>query len=131
MKAHECRTAVGGVEFAVPRRDGIERPQLEGFVVRPKRVLIGQAAEVLDCTRLSATVIDRSYQGAIIRYRMLLGGRRSWPKCPTGPIKSISPTRGRGRDRKDHGERRAIARLIRWPAFATGYHNQASSSIGV
>ena len=43
VDGNECRIAVGRVEFAVPRRDGIEAGQSVGFVVRPERVLIGSA----------------------------------------------------------------------------------------
>ena len=82
---HECRIALGGVAFAVPRRDGIEAGQSVGFVVRPERVLIGAAAEAVDGPRAAATVIDRSYQGAIIRYRMMLEGQEIVAEVPNRP----------------------------------------------
>ena len=81
----ECRIAVGRVEFAVPRRDGIEAGQSVGFVVRPERVLIGPAAEAIDGIQLTATVVDRSYQGAIIRYRMQLEGQEIVAEVPNRP----------------------------------------------
>ena len=54
-------------------------------MVRPERVLIGPAAQALDGTRLTATVLDRSYQGAIIRYRMLLEGQEIVAEVPNRP----------------------------------------------
>ena len=85
MSGDECRVAVGGIEFAAPRRDGIETGQAVGFVVRPERVLIGPAAEAVDGPKATATVVDRSYQGAIIRYRMTLEGQEIVAEVPNRP----------------------------------------------
>ena len=85
VSGHECRIALGGVAFAVPRRDGIEAGQSVGFVVRPERVMIGAAAAAVDGPKAAATVIDRSYQGAIIRYRMTLEGQEIVAEVPNRP----------------------------------------------
>ncbi len=85
VDADVCRIAVGRVELAAPRRDGIEAGQPVGFVVRPERVLIGAAAEAAGGTTATATVVDRSYQGAIIRYRMRLEGQEIVAEVPNRP----------------------------------------------
>ena len=85
VSGHECRIALGGVAFAVPRRDGIEAGQSVGFVVRPERVLIGPAAQAVDGPKVTATVVDRSYQGAIIRYRLQFEGQEIVAEVPNRP----------------------------------------------
>ena len=84
-----CRVAVGRVEFAAPRRDGIETGQAVGFVVRPERVLIGPDAEAVDGPKATATVVDRSYQGAIIRYRLQLEGQEIVAEVPNRPDQPV------------------------------------------
>ena len=85
VSGDECRVAVGRVEFAAPRRDGIETGQTVGFVVRPERVLIGAAAQAVDGPKVTATVVDRSYQGAIIRYRLQFEGQEIVAEVPNRP----------------------------------------------
>ena len=85
VSGDECRVAVGRVEFAAPRRDGIETGQTVGFVVRPERVLIGPAAQAVDGPKVTATVVDRSYQGAIIRYRLQFEGQEIVAEVPNRP----------------------------------------------
>ena len=85
LSERECRVAIGGVEIAAPRRDGIAKGQPVGFVVRPERVLIGAAAEAVRGPRAQATVMGRSYQGAIVRYRMRLEGQEIVAEVPNRP----------------------------------------------
>ena len=54
-------------------------------MVRLERVLIGAPAAALQGPRATATVIDRSYQGAIIRYRMRLEGQEIIAEVPNRP----------------------------------------------
>ena len=85
LSGQECRIAVGRFEFAAPRREGVEAGQAVGFVVRPERVLIGAAAQAVDGPKATATVVDRSYQGALIRYRMTLEGQEIVAEVPNRP----------------------------------------------
>ena len=85
VDGEECRVAIGGIEIAAPRRDGIEKGRSVGFVVRPERVLIGAAAEAVRGPRAVATVTGRSYQGAIVRYRMRLEGQEIVAEVPNRP----------------------------------------------
>ncbi len=81
----ECRIALGDIEIAAPRRDGIAVGQPVGFVVRPERVLLGAAAEGVNGPHVTATVVDRSYQGALIRYRLSLAGQEIVSEVPNRP----------------------------------------------
>ena len=113
VSGDECRVAVGRVEFAAPRRDGIETGQPVGFVVRPERVLIGAAAEAVDGPKVTATVVDRSYQGRdhpLPTAARRPGGRRGGPQ-PARPARP-SPTEPKPQIRLDRGEQRAAGRLI-------------------
>ena len=86
VSGHECRIALGRRRVCrAPRRDGIETGQSVGFVVRPERVLIGPAAQAVDGPKVTATVVDRSYQGAIIRYRLQFEGQEIVAEVPNRP----------------------------------------------
>ena len=89
VSGDECRVSVGRVEFAAPRRDGIETGQAVGFVVRPERVLIGPDAQAVNGPKATATVVDRSYQGAIIRYRLQLEGQEIVAEVPNRPDQPV------------------------------------------
>ena len=70
-----CRLSLGAAEFEAPKRSGIEVGHEVDLVVRPERVLVAEEAEQSTGVKFSARVIDQSFQGSIIRYRLDLEGQ--------------------------------------------------------
>ncbi len=85
VEGAECRVRIGRAELLAPQRDGLAPGQAVGFVVRPERVLLGAAAEATGRPVGTATLLDRSYQGAIIRYRLSLEGQEIVSEVPNRP----------------------------------------------
>lgn len=70
-----CRLTLGATEFEAPKRSGAEAGREVDLVVRPERVLVAEEAEALAGVKFTARVIDHSFQGSIIRYRLDLEGQ--------------------------------------------------------
>ena len=75
LDGETCRLSLDGQNIEAPRCSGIELGQEVALVVRPERVLVAEEAEALGGIKLSARVIDQSFQGSIIRYRLDLAGQ--------------------------------------------------------
>ena len=70
-----CHLSLGGQKIEAPACAGIEPGREVALVVRPERVLVAEEAEALGGIKLTARVIDQSFQGSIIRYRLDLAGQ--------------------------------------------------------
>lgn len=70
-----CRLAIDGQEITAPATGGADPGRDVSLVVRPERVLVAEEAEALGGIKLTARVIDQSFQGSIIRYRLDLAGQ--------------------------------------------------------
>ena len=63
---------VGGFHLLAPKREGISVGDAVSVVVRPERVLVGPEATGERINRLNGTVKNVTYEGATIRYQVVL-----------------------------------------------------------
>ena len=70
----EVRLHAGGLELVVPGADGVREGQTVSLMVRPEHLILGSAAtgrkDIL-CTK--GRVVETTYQGAFIRYKLEVG----------------------------------------------------------
>jgi putative spermidine/putrescine transport system ATP-binding protein len=70
----EIRLQVGGLEIIVPGADGVREGQTVSLMVRPEHLILGNTAGGLkDIVRTNGRVVDTTYQGAFIRYKLAVG----------------------------------------------------------
>ena len=73
-----CRLSIGDLETTARSHPGIGAGAQAALVLRPEQVLLGEeadAAEGSHLSRLPGVVLDHTYQGSFIRYRLEVGGQ--------------------------------------------------------
>ena len=72
----KCTLTIGDFRFRAPRREGVSVGSEVALAMRPEQMLLGEEAEAAgDGNTVRARVIDSTYQGPVIRYRLDLAGQ--------------------------------------------------------
>ena len=75
LNGGECTLAIGDFLFQAPRREGVAVDTEVSLALRPEQILLGDEAKAPGANKLRARVIDSTYQGAMVRYRLDLAGQ--------------------------------------------------------
>ena len=75
LNGTSCTLAVGDRTFQAPLREGIAVDNEVSLALRPEQILLDDEAGAPGANELKARVIDSTYQGSMIRYRLDLGGQ--------------------------------------------------------
>jgi ABC-type Fe3+/spermidine/putrescine transport system ATPase subunit len=86
-----CTLAIGDFVFQAPKREGIAVDAEVSLTLRPEQILLGDEAETSGANKLRVRVIDSTYQGAIIRYRLDLAGQTVVAERPNRADVSVLP----------------------------------------
>jgi ABC-type Fe3+/spermidine/putrescine transport system ATPase subunit len=70
-----CTLAIGDFTFRAPMREGIAVGAEVSLALRPEQILLSDEADTPGANKLQARVIDSTYQGAAVRYRLDLAGQ--------------------------------------------------------
>ncbi len=94
IDAADCRLAIGRHHVNAMGQGGIAAGAQVALVIRPERVLIGaeaQTAAAADAAvnRITARVIDHTYQGAFIRYRLDIDGQTLVAETPNRTDRAV------------------------------------------
>ena len=75
LNGADCTLAIGDFTFRAPMREGIAVGAEVSLALRPEQILLGDEADTPGANKLQARVIDSTYQGAAVRYRLDLAGQ--------------------------------------------------------
>ncbi|POF32162.1 ABC transporter ATP-binding protein [Roseibium marinum] len=75
VKEHKATIELGGQVLQASTHHLIGKGTGAKLVIRPENVLMGQEAEAQGVPLLAATVLDETYQGAMLRYRLEVAGQ--------------------------------------------------------
>ncbi len=75
LNGASCTLAIGDRMFQAPLREGLAVDNEVSLALRPEQILLDNEAGAPGANELKARVIDSTYQGSIIRYRLDLGGQ--------------------------------------------------------
>ncbi|MEZ5666814.1 MAG: ABC transporter ATP-binding protein [Alphaproteobacteria bacterium] len=92
------RLGIGPHQVKAPRNGPLNAGAEVALVIRPERVLVGpeaEAASAADLNRLTARVLDHSYQGAFIRYRLDIDGQIIVAEAPNRSDRAVLPDQAR------------------------------------
>ncbi|PVB60644.1 ABC transporter ATP-binding protein [Labrenzia sp. 011] len=75
VKENKATVELGGQSLHASTRHLFGKGTPAKLVIRPENVLMGKEAEAQGVPLLTATVIDETYQGAMLRYRLEIAGQ--------------------------------------------------------
>ena len=75
VNAADCTLRIGEFRVRAPMREGIAVDREVALAVRPEQIRLGEEAEASGGNQIRARVIDSTYQGPFIRFRLDLAGQ--------------------------------------------------------
>ncbi len=86
----DCQLAIGGHTIGAMHQDGLGPGAAVALVIRPERVLVGVEADAATgANRITARVMDHTYQGAVIRYRFDIDGQTLVAETPNRSDRAV------------------------------------------
>ena len=92
LNGSACALAIGDFLVQAPAREGVAVDTEVSLTLRPEQILLGEEAENSHGNKLQARVIDSTYQGAVVRYRLDLAGQTVVAEVPNRANRSSLPS---------------------------------------